>query len=164
VSRWDHPPAPPPRPAQLEFPLIQDQERAIRGAHARKVAELEAARRLCEDVAVLAGDQRFRIWIANVEGLLHCAEHELRNANDPHALARAQGKVQGLTSVVNVVRAAEAERKALAERLLEEHDRASRTGVTSTGPIHPSVGLWSDHGKHEQREQGRSDGGGGQGA
>lgn len=150
-------------PAILDFPLVVDEERRIRADHARRIGELEAARGLCEQVAALEGDGRFRVWIAHVEELLRRAEHELRTVSDPHALARAQGKVQALSSVASIVRAAETERKALAERLLEEHDRASKAGLTSSGPIHPSGGIWSDHGRHEQRQQGRGDGGDGQG-
>jgi hypothetical protein len=149
----------------LDFPLIVDEERQVRSDHARRITELEAARGVCEHVAALAGDARFKLWIAQVEGLLRTAEHELRSIKDPYELARAQGKVVALTSIVTITRAAEAERRALAERLLELHDRASKAGLTSAGYIHPSGGLWSEHGRgHEQRQQGRSDGGDGQGA
>jgi len=152
-------------PAILDFPLVADEERRIRADHARRLGELEAARALCEQVAALEGDGRFRVWIAHVEELLRRAEHELRTAVDPHALARAQGKVQALTSVVAIVRAAEGERRALAERLLEEHDRASRAGLTSSGPLHPSGGIWSDHGRQVEREAGqRRDAGDGHGS
>lgn len=55
-----------PRPEILEFPLIHNEERGIRAAHARRVGELEAARGLCESIAALEGDARFRAWVRHV--------------------------------------------------------------------------------------------------
>ena len=150
--------------SSVDFPIVHDEERRIRADHTRRIGELEAARGLCEHIAALAGDARFKLWVAQLEELQRRAEHELRTAVETNAVFRAQGKVQALSSVVAITRAAEAERKALAERLLEEHDRASKAGLDGAGAIHPSGGIWSDHGRHEQQQQGRRDAGDGNGA
>lgn len=133
-----------------DFPLVADEERRIRAEFASKIGELNAAMQLCELIAALDGDQRFKLWISQLEVLHRHASHELLNASEPHGLARAQGKVQALSSILAITKAAAQERKDLAERLRSEHDYAVKTGITSQGPIHPSAGLWSkSHGQHD---------------
>lgn len=148
-------------PLLTDFPSIKDQERDLRRRSQHHAVELSLAMQQCEQVALLAGDARFKLWIATVERMLESANHELLQAVDHHALARAQGRVLALQAIVAITSVSEAQRKDLAERLRAVHDEAFALGIDGEGAIHPGKAFWSDHGRHEQREQGRGDGGNG---
>lgn len=142
-------------PLLHDFPLVRDQERDLRRRARAKAAELQLAMQQCEQVALLAGDQRFKLWIAIVQKMLDSAQAELLAAVDAHTLARAQGRVLGLQAIVAITSVSEAQRKDLAQRLKEEHDLAVALDLNGEGPINPGKAIWSDHGRHEQRVEGQ---------